>query len=213
MTRLLGERAWLLARIADEVGLQRVRRRLARRAATASKPLASSPTSAPCAQRRARSDQAAARPTARAATRSPTWLDRGRTDRPRRCLSQGVLHQGGRRAGDGSPPRPPSRRMPDIASVLLAEAERLGRVLDHASACALVDRHDGAAAARPRHHPALRRGQATARGTRLRRPDRRHPPPAGKRARAPPGCSTSSMAASTTCWSTRRRTPIPTSGR
>ena len=31
--------------------------------------------------------------------------------------------------------------------------------------------------------------------------------------RARPGCSTSSTAASTMCWSTRRRTPTPTSGR
>ena len=57
-------------------------------------------------------------------------------------------------------------------------------------------------------------GEKRQRGAaRLRRPDRARPRACSTRRPAPPGCSTSSTAASTTSWSTRRRTPAPTSGR
>ncbi len=76
MTRLLGERAWLLARIADEVGLRRVRRRLAR-TLECDKPLAISPDesalrAAAHALHQGRQVRRRARPGDRSVARRPT---------------------------------------------------------------------------------------------------------------------------------------------
>ena len=136
MTRLLGERAWLLARIGDEVGLRRVRRRLARKL-ECDTPLESSP------------DETALRAAARALIKAgksdgvrglaiAAWLDADDRsaviDGYRKAFftkEGGVLARLATKAAVAA--------MRDIESVLLAEAERLGRALDHASACALVD--------------------------------------------------------------------------
>ena len=69
------------------------------------------------------------------------------------------------------------KRLPGIEDILTAEAERL----ECARGVALVELTRGAAAARARHHPPLCRRQAASRRARLRRPDRRHAPPAGER--------------------------------
>jgi len=132
MTRLLGERAWLLARIADEKGLRRARRRLARTLGCDGEPVL---------------HEAALRKAAHALIESG-----GKTDGPRGEAISAWLA-----AGDGRPDLSPAylsvfftdrgllrerlataaaaKRMPEIVEVLRAEANRL----EHAKGRSLVD--------------------------------------------------------------------------
>ena len=123
MKRLLGERAWLLARIADEAGLKRLARRLRRRLQCELVPAL---------------DEASLRAAARAlieaggktdGARGETiaaWLaaDSDRDDAAAppiaRCSSPTRA-----RCARRWPPRPRSSAMPDIDDILRAEAERL----------------------------------------------------------------------------------------
>ena len=123
--------------------------------------------------------------TARARRRA--WAPRRSASRPTRRSAPGCCW----------PSRPGSRPSRERAARRPASAEDTVDALTLADAYAdrLRDR-EGARAGRPG----------------LRRPDRADLRAADQPRRPRPGCSTSSTAASTTSWWTRRRTPRPTSG-
>jgi ATP-dependent helicase/nuclease subunit A len=149
MTQLLGERAWLLARIADEAGLRRLRERLAREMGCSADDTADELANAACLE--AAFDAAALQTAARALARG------SKTDVSRAALMAEWLAD-----AEGRPRRLQSYRqafftdkgailkrlaskaaieaMPDIEDVLRREAERLAAVLDRIDGAALVDR-------------------------------------------------------------------------
>ena len=193
MTRLLGERAWLLARIGDEAGPATPARAAGARAGLLARRHGGRADERCLSRHGVRLRAActrphapwpgAARPTSRARALIADWLaDGGGRDRSLlAALPRGVLHRQG---------RDPARRLATKAAIAgharhRGRAARRGRaagaVLDRISGAALVERTHGAAAARPRHRRALRPRQAAARRARLRRPDRRHAPAAGER--------------------------------
>jgi ATP-dependent helicase/nuclease subunit A len=137
MTKLLGERAWLLARIADEKGMARVRRHLTRRLGC-DKPQKSPPDEAAlhaavkALARGGKTDAARADAIA-------TWLDAGEgrascldTYRAAFFTEKGEVRK--TLASKGA-----VAVMANVDRVLRAEAERLGAELDHARGQALVD--------------------------------------------------------------------------
>jgi len=149
MTQLLGERAWLLARIGDETGLRRLRERLARELGCSPDDSAGELTSGACLE--AAFDAAALQAAARALARG------SKTDVSRAALISEWLAD-----AEGRPQRLPAYRevfftdkgailkrlaskaateaMPDIEDVLRKEAERLGAVLNRIAGAALVGR-------------------------------------------------------------------------
>jgi ATP-dependent helicase/nuclease subunit A len=172
MTKLLGERAWLLARIGDEAGLRRVRARLADEMGCSPDDTAGGLTSQACLE--AAFDAAALGAAARALAKG------GKTDVSRARLIADWLAD-----AEGRPSHLPAysrafftdkgsilkrlatkaaiEAMPDIEKVLQQEAERLATLLDRVNGAPLFPR------------------QATARGARLRRPDRGDAAPSGER--------------------------------
>ena len=149
MTQLLGERAWLLARIGDEAGLRRLRERLARELGCSPDDSAGELTSGACLE--AAFDAAALAAAARALARG------SKTDVSRAALIAEWLAD-----AEGRPQRLPAYRevfftdkgailkrlaskaatvaMPDIEDVLRKEAERLAAVLNRIAGAALVER-------------------------------------------------------------------------
>ena len=149
MTQLLGERAWLLARIGDEAGLRRLRERLARELGCSPDDQAGELTSGACLE--AAFDAAALQAAARALARG------SKTDVSRAALIAEWLAD-----AEGRPQRLAAYRevfftdkgailkrlaskaateaMPDIEDVLRKEAERLAAVLDRIAGAALVER-------------------------------------------------------------------------
>ncbi|HEU5093899.1 MAG TPA: double-strand break repair helicase AddA [Reyranella sp.] len=137
MTRLLAERAWLLARLANDEGLARLRRRLARRLG--------------CDRdQETKPDEPALRAAIKALTRG------GKTDTARAGAIAAWLNAGDGRAlcldayraafftekGDvrkALASKAAIAVMADIDRVLRAEAERLGAEIDHARGRALVE--------------------------------------------------------------------------
>ena len=208
MRRLLSERAWLLAtRSPTRPASSASRGGCAGGCGATLEPAIDEPSlraAARAADRGGRQDRWRAR-------RDDGRLARGR-QRPRRDaarLSRGVLHRpgpapqdAGHQARDQAAAR--HRGHPDRRGRAAGMRARRWRWSSSPWRCC------GSASTSPTRYAAAKR---RARPARLRRPDRRHAPPAGRAPRAPPGCSTSSTAASTMCWSTRRRTPTPTSGR
>jgi ATP-dependent helicase/nuclease subunit A len=122
MKRLLSERAWLLSRIANEVGLERVRRRLARRLRCEQPPAI---------------DEAALRQAARALIEAggkvdganglaiAAWLDLGANRSDSSEAYRAVFFRDKGLLRDRLATNAAIKRMPDIVSVLLAEADRL----------------------------------------------------------------------------------------
>ena len=190
MTQLLGERAWLLARIGDEAGLRRLRERLARELGCSPDDTAGELTSGACLE--AAFDAAALHAAARALARgSKTDVSRAALiaewladaeGRPQRLrgVPRSVLH------GQGRDPEAAREQGRDRG-----HARHRGRAAQGGRASGRGAQshrrrgpgraHAGAAAARPRHRRALHPRQAAARRTGLRRPDRRHAPAAGER--------------------------------
>ena len=149
MTRLLGERAWLLARIGDEAGLRRLRERLANDMGCSPDDTAGELTSAACLEEAF--DAAALRAASHALARGGK-SDVSRADliaqwladaegRPRRlqAYSRAFFTDSGailkRLATKAA-----IEVMPNIEEVLVAEAERLARLLDRVNGAALVER-------------------------------------------------------------------------
>ncbi|MEI9901902.1 MAG: UvrD-helicase domain-containing protein [Hyphomicrobium sp.] len=138
MQRLLGERAWLLARIGNEDGLKKFGRRLARRL-KCDKPISSTP------------DEASLRAAAQA------LLKGGKTDSARgETIANWLAASAEERAaglnayasafftGTGDVRKTLATKasvalMKNIVDVLQAEAARLGEVLNHARGCILVE--------------------------------------------------------------------------
>ncbi len=149
MTQLLGERAWLLARIGDEAGLRRLRERLARELGCSPDDSAGELTSGACLE--TAFDAAALAAAARALARG------SKTDVSRAALIAEWLAD-----AEGRPQRLAAYRevfftdkgailkrlaskaatvaMPDIEDVLRKEADRLAAVLDRIAGAALVER-------------------------------------------------------------------------
>jgi ATP-dependent helicase/nuclease subunit A len=149
MTRLLSERAWLLARIGDETGLRRLRERLAEEMGCSPDDTAGGLTSDGCLD--SAFDAAALRAAAQALARG------SKTDASRAALIAEWLA-----ADEGRPGLLPAYRrafftkegsilkrlatkaaieiMPDVEDVLRAEAERLTGLLERINGAALVER-------------------------------------------------------------------------
>ena len=150
MTQLLGERAWLLARIGDDAGLRALRERLASELGCAPDDTAGQLASDACLDRAfdATALQAAARVLARGsktdasrATLIAEWLAdaAGRPQRLTSSYSEAFFTDKGailkRLASKAA-----IEAMPDIEEVLRREAERLAAVLDRINGAALVER-------------------------------------------------------------------------
>ena len=152
MTRLLGERAWLLARIGDEAGLKRARasgcaERLQLRAA-------SRPIDEPRPARRGACPDRGRRQDRRRARRDDRRLAGGRRRPRRRCcppIAQVFF------TGQGPGPQDAGHQGRDQARCPASRTSCAPRP----SGCECAQRrgagraHGGAAAARPRHHPPL----------------------------------------------------------
>ena len=109
----------------------------------------------------------------------------------------------GQELAKSDPPSPPACRRADRASWPVEDDRRALRVGQPRPTALLTLAAPSCRRCRP---------QAAVRLARLWRPD--HPDPrAAASIRARPGCCSSSMAASTTCCSTRCRTPRPSNGR
>lgn len=148
MTSLLGERAWLLARIGDESGLQRVRARLAAEMGCAPDDTAGGLVSAACLD--AAFDAAGLREAARALARGgkqdkvraeiiAEWL--ASEDRP--ALLSGYAKAFFTAKGEilaRLATKAAIEAMPGIEEVLLREAKRLAEALDRINGAALVER-------------------------------------------------------------------------
>jgi ATP-dependent helicase/nuclease subunit A len=149
MTKLLSERAWLLARIGNDAGLRRVRDRLAEQMGCSPDDDAGRLLSDACHD--AAFDVAGLRAAARALAKGgkqdaargraiADWLDAG-DDRPglmaayRKAFFTAAGAVLKRLAS-----KPAMQAMPDIEDVLTAEAERLTRLLDRVNGAALVER-------------------------------------------------------------------------
>ncbi|MDP2330784.1 MAG: double-strand break repair helicase AddA [Reyranella sp.] len=149
MKKLLGERAWLLARIADEAGLVRERARLARELGCDPEDSAGAILSGACldAAFDARLVRAAAVALSRGsptdATRSAIileWLDD--TD-SRHARFDGYCKAFFTREGQilaRLATKAAQKAMPDVAEVLLVEAKRIRAAIDRANGAALVER-------------------------------------------------------------------------
>lgn len=148
MTRLLSERAWLLARIGDEAGLQRVRARLAQEMGCGVDDTADSLTNAACLD--AAFDVSALGEAARALVRGgkqdkvrsatiAEWL--AATDRPAmlRAYSDAFFTAKGEILARLAT-KAAIAEMPGIEDVLRREAQRLAQVLDRINGAALVER-------------------------------------------------------------------------
>ena len=147
MTRLLGERAWLLARIGDEAGLQRVRARLAKEMGCGIDDTADSLTADACLE--AAFDSGALREAARALAKAgkqdkaraatiAEWL--ASTDRP--SLLTGYAGAFFTAKGEilaRLATKAAIAEMPAIEDVLLREAKRLAEILDRINGAALVE--------------------------------------------------------------------------
>ncbi len=148
MTRLLGERAWLLARIGDEAGLSRVRARLAKEMGCAPDDTAASLTESACLD--AAFDAAALREAARALTsggkqdkaRSTViaeWLAASDRATMLPTYAQRLLHRQGRDPARWRP-RPPSPRCPASKTCCCARPSGWRRCCDRINGAALVER-------------------------------------------------------------------------
>ncbi len=148
MTRLLGERAWLLARIGDEAGLQRVRARLAKEMGCDVDDSADSLTANACLE--AAFDSEALREAALALARGgkqdkarsatiAEWL--ASTDRPAMLTGYaGAFFTAKGEILARLATKAAIAAMPGIEDVLLREARRLAQVLDRINGAALVER-------------------------------------------------------------------------
>jgi ATP-dependent helicase/nuclease subunit A len=148
MTRLLSERAWLLARIGDEAGLQRVRARLAKEMGCGVDDTADRLTADACLE--AAFDAGALREAARALAkggkqdkaRSATiaeWL--ASTDRPSVLTGYaGAFFTAKGEILARLATKAAIAEMPAIEDVLLREARRLMEILDRINGAALVER-------------------------------------------------------------------------
>jgi ATP-dependent helicase/nuclease subunit A len=148
MTKLLGERAWLLARIGDEAGLRRVRARLAEEMGCAAEDTAGALVSNVC--REEAFDAAALREAARALAKGgkqdkargmqiAEWLESA--DRPallNRYAAAFFTAKGKIAARLAT--KPAIQAMPAIEDVLHDEAGRLVAALDRINGVALVER-------------------------------------------------------------------------
>ena len=148
MTRLLSERAWLLARIGDEAGLQRVHARLAQEMGCAVGDTAESLTTGACLE--ASFDAAALGEAARALARGgkqdkvrsavlAEWL--AAADRPvmLRAYAQAFFTAKGEILARLAT-KAAIEAMPGIEDVLRREAGRLAQALDRINGAALVER-------------------------------------------------------------------------
>ena len=149
MMKLLGERAWLLARIGDEAGLRRVRARLAEEMGCSPDDTADGLARNACLD--SAFDEAGLRAAARALAKgSKTDVERGQriAEWLAAVKSRPSLLTAYARAffkADGGIPsrlatKPAMAAMPGIDKVLRTEAERLAQVLDRLNGAALVDR-------------------------------------------------------------------------
>ena len=148
MTRLLSERAWLLARIGDEAGLQRVRVRLAKEMGCGVDDTAESLTGNACLD--AAFDAAALGEAARALAKGgkqdkvrsavmAEWL--ASTDRPAMLTDYaGAFFTAKGEILARLATKAAIAEMPGIEDVLLREAKRLAEVLDRINGAALVER-------------------------------------------------------------------------
>ena len=137
MNRLLSERAWLLARIADEKGLARVQRRLARRLGC-DKPLDSQPDE-PSLRAAAGALAGGGKTDVARADAIAAWLDAGaeRASRLDAYVSAFFTDRGEVRKSLAS--KAAIALLGDIDRILRTEAERLGIALNHARGTTLVD--------------------------------------------------------------------------
>ena len=137
MTRLLGERAWLLARIADAKGKKQLRKRLAQRLGCGRPP-----DSGP--------DEAALRTAVKALAKGgktdaaradaiAAWLDAGEDRASCRDTYRAAFFTENGEVRKKLASKAAMATMANIDHVLRAEAERLGIELDHARGLALVD--------------------------------------------------------------------------
>jgi ATP-dependent helicase/nuclease subunit A len=149
MTKLLTERAWLLARIGDEVGLRRLRKRLAREMGCDPNDTSDGLRGSACLE--AAFDAAGLRAAAKALARG------GKQDGERARIIAVWLEAGDQRPASLSAyakafftakgeilarlaAKAAIAAMPGIEDVLRAEAERLARLLDRINGAALVER-------------------------------------------------------------------------
>jgi ATP-dependent helicase/nuclease subunit A len=148
MTRLLSERAWLLARIGDEAGLDRVRAHLARAMGCSPDDTAAGLTESACLD--AAFDAAALREAARALAsggkqdkaRSATiaeWLATSDRTAMLAVYAQAFFTAKGEILARLAT-KAAIQAMPGIEDVLRGEAERLSRALDRINGAALVER-------------------------------------------------------------------------
>ena len=204
-------------RAADRGGVRRARRaRRRRRRAGAPRGLRrSGDRSAGPARRgpRARARQRQGRGM-RAETIADWLAADARGARARLARLRGRLPDQGRGSrGSGRSPEPAPTPCPQRGSRAARRAgapRRLGRAREGGRRRRA---HRGAAADRRGGARGLRAAQAPARRARFRRPDRRTAAGCSSSPASRPGCSTSSTSRSTICWSTRARTPAPSSGR
>ena len=148
MTRLLSERAWLLARIGDEAGLQRVRARLAKEVGCGVDDTADRLTADACLE--AAFDAGALREAARALAKGgkqdkargatiAEWL--ASTDRPSVLTGYaGAFFTAKGEILARLATKAAIAEMPAIENVLLREARRLTEILDRINGAALVER-------------------------------------------------------------------------
>jgi ATP-dependent helicase/nuclease subunit A len=137
MHKLLGERAWLLARIADEKGLRRMRRALSRQLGC-DRPLESEPDEASlrtAVQALARGGKTDA---ARAAVIA-AWLDAASDRAAGLDAYRAAFFTGAGEVRKTLATKAAIATMSDIDDVLRREAERLGIALNHARGMALVE--------------------------------------------------------------------------
>ncbi len=132
MKQLLGERAWLLARVANEAGLERLARRLRRRLQCELEPAIDEPGLRAAA--RALIEAGGKTDGARGETMA-AWLAAGSDRDAMLPAYRAVFFTGGGQLRKTLATKPVIKRMPGIEEILTAEAERL----ECARGAALVD--------------------------------------------------------------------------
>jgi ATP-dependent helicase/nuclease subunit A len=138
MKRLLGERAWLLARIGNDTGLKAFGRRLAKRL-KCDKPISSAPDEASLRAAASALLQGGKTDSARGEAIA-SWLAAGPEDRAAGLNTYAAaFFTGAGEVRKTLATKASIALMRTIVDVLQAEAARLGEVLNHARGCALVE--------------------------------------------------------------------------
>src|SRR5471032_3222262 len=138
MKRLLGERAWLLARIGNDTGLKAFGRRLAKRL-KCDKPISSAPDEASLRAAASALLQGGKTDSARGEAIA-SWLAAGPEDRAAGLNTYAAaFFTGAGEVRKTLATKASIALMKSIVDVLQAEAARLGEALNHARGCALVE--------------------------------------------------------------------------